>query len=266
MSEAVSEEDLIESTAHPRAAWRLRAERIVKRPAAVAVLLVSGLIVGSVTGYFVGHNDRRVVAGISPDSLGLEQVAEGLIFTGQPVDQIPGPTPIPTLTPEDVSALGENVTRQITVLIGRSTIPVLCGTSLQQPGTSYGVDLGYSSTAFQVDGGRITQLVWPRPGEAAASGTLQTLAFQAQQCPDVPEVEATITTSGVQTGIGDEYAVFHRRPTRAGPDVVDATVVLVRVGPGLIEMSFTSDVIDRPDAEGRSLRAAAAAAEVATGA
>ena len=92
-----------------------------------------------------------MVAGISPDSLGLEQVAEGLIFTGQPVDQIPGPTPIPTLTPEDVSALGENVTRQITVLIGRSTIPVLCGTSLQQPGTSYGVDLGYSSTAFQVD-------------------------------------------------------------------------------------------------------------------
>lgn len=154
--------------------------------------------------------------------------------------------------------------REISVLSAQSVIPVLCDTSIGQPGTPTYRDLRYPATVFRVDGGQITQLLWPRADVASASGTLHTLVLQAQQCPAVPNSEATISTGGVQSGIGDEYAVFYRQPTRSGTDLLYATVVLVRVGADLIEVSFTSD-IDIPDAEARCLRAAAAAAQKATG-
>lgn len=215
-------------------------------------------------GYVVGQSNPQVLGGIYGSSLGFEQIGNRPIADRR-FDPNYGRGPIPSLTSEDLAALGENVTREFSVLSGQSAIPVLCGTGLGQPGTANDLDASYPSTVFRVDGGKISQLIWPRADNVSASGTLQTLASQAQLCPAVPNSEATITTSGVQTGLGDEYAVFDRSPTVSGPTVFFSTVVLVRVGADLIEVSFTSDVIEIPDAEGRCLRAAAAAVQRATG-
>ncbi|MDQ3714955.1 MAG: hypothetical protein M3381_02785 [Actinomycetota bacterium] len=227
-----------------------------------AALLVVGLVAGAVAGYVVGHSNPPVFGGIYGYSLGSGNFA-GSPLDSSAFDQTYGRTPLPMLTPEDLAALGENVTRQFSVLSGQSAIPTLCATIVGQPG--YSPDNRYPSTVFRVDGGNITQLIWSRADDASASGTLQTLASQAQVCPEVPNSEAMITTGGVQSGIGDEYAVFRRTPTVSGPTVFFATVALVRVGADLIEVSFISDAIDLPDAEARCLRAAVAAVQMASG-
>ena len=260
----MTEEELIESAARPKAAWQLWSERMMQRRAVATGLLVFGLIAGSLTGYFVGRNDPMLLSGISAEPTLLDPGTGGFVFTGEPFEPIPGPPPMRTLTTQDVSAIGENVTQQVTVLIGRSALPVLCGISLE-PDAGFGMGAGYSSTRFHLDDGILTQLVWMRTSDTAASGILQTLAFQAQQCPDLPDTAATLTTSGVLTGIGDEYAVFHNRPNAATPGAEYSTVVLVRVGSSLIEISFSSTGRDLPDAESRSVRAAIAAVKKATG-
>ncbi len=70
-----------------------------------------------------------------------------------PFDQTYGRAPIPLLTPDDLAALGEVVTRQFSVLSARSAIPVLCGTPTGQPGsTSAATDA--PPTVFSVQGER----------------------------------------------------------------------------------------------------------------
>jgi len=260
----VTDEDLIESPPRPPSAWQGRAQRLLRRPAAGAALLVIGLIAGSVSGYVVGQNDPVILGGIYQYSQGFT------VFTASPppepfIDETYGRTPLPSLTAEELAALGENVSRQFSVLAARSAIPVLCAQIAGPADATYPNDqnVRYPSTVFEVDGGTIAQLVRPHFDAAAASGALQTLVSRAGQCPAVPNARATIVSGGVQSGIGDEYAIFSRTPT--GPDEFFATVVLVRVGPELIEMSLTSDVVAAPDAEARCIRAARAAVQKALG-
>ena len=260
----MTDEDLIESPPRPPSAWQGRAQRLLRRPAAGAALLVIGLIAGSVSGYVVGHNDSVILGGIYQYSRGFT------VVTASPppepfIDETYGRTPLPSLTAEELAALGENVSRQFSVLAARSAIPVLCAQIAGPADATYPNDqnVRYPSTVFEVDGGTIAQLVRPHFDAAAASGALQTLVSRAGQCPAVPNARATIVSGGVQSGIGDEYAIFSRTPT--GPDEFFATVVLVRVGPDLIEMSLISDVIAAPDAEARCIRAARAAVQKALG-
>ena len=260
----MNDEDLIESPPRPPSAWQGRAQRLLRRPAAGAALLVIGLIAGSVSGYVVGHNDPVILGGIYQYSQGFT-----LVTASPPpepfIDETYGRTPLPSLTADELAALGENVSRQFSVLAARSAIPVLCAQIAGPADATYPNDqnVRYPSTVFEVDGGTITQLVRAYFDAAAASGALQTLVSRAGQCPAVPNARATIVSGGVQSGIGDEYAIFSRTPT--GPDEFFATVVLVRVGPELIEMSLTSDVVAAPDAEARCIRAARAAAQKALG-
>jgi len=260
----VTDEDLIESPPRPPSAWQGRAQRLLRRPAAGAALLVIGLIAGSVSGYVVGHNDSVILGGIYQYSRGFT------VVTASPppepfIDETYGRTPLPSLTAEELAGLGENVSRQFSVLAARSAIPILCAQIAGPADATYPNDqnVQYPSTVFEVDGGTIAQLVRPHFDAAAASGALQTLVSRAGQCPAVPNARATIVSGGVQYGIGDEYAIFSRTPT--GPDEFFATVVLVRVGPDLIEMSLTSDVVAAPDAEARCIRAARAAVQKALG-
>lgn len=257
-------EDLIESAPRPKSAWRQQKERFLQRSAAVAVLVAFSLIAGSITGYVVGQSNPPTMTGIYGYPVDVGPAAEGGLIDG-PFSDPYGRDPPPGLTLEDLAALGEDVNRQFSVLSGQSTIPIMCGTGLGQPGTGDALDPSHPSTVFRVEGGKISQIVWPQSDAATASGTLHTLTFQAQLCPGVPNSAATILTGGVLTGIGDEYAVFYRKPTVSGPTVFFATVALVRVGADLIEVSFTSDIIELPDAQARCLRAAAAAVEKATG-
>ena len=260
----MTDEDLIESPPRSPSAWQGRAQRLLRRPAAGAALLVIGLIAGSVSGYVVGHNDPVILGGIYQYSRGFT------VVTASPppepfIDETYGRTPLPSLTAEELAALGENVSRQFSVLAARSAIPILCAQIAGPADATYPNDqnVQYPSTVFEVDGGTIAQLVRPHFDAAAASGALQTLVSRAGQCPAVPNARATIVSGGVQSGIGDEYAIFSRTPT--GPDEFFATVVLVRVGPDLIEMSLTSDVVAAPDAEARCIRAARAAVQKALG-
>ena len=259
-------EDLIESVASPKPAWRLRLEGALHHPTAAAALLVLGLVAGAAGGFVVGHSNPRELAGAGYVYIIGSYPAEQGPLELKAFEQTYGRTPPPALAPEDLAAIGERVTSYFTVLSARSAIPVMCGTSIGQPGSANSLDLSYPAVIFRVDGGEISQLSWPRADETVASAALHTLVFQAQQCPEVPEFQARIGTSGVRTGIGDEYAVFTRSPAVPGQgdaDVVPA--VLVRVGADLIEIAFTSGPDASPDAEARCLRVALAAAQLAAG-
>lgn len=258
------EDDLIESADKPPTALQHRLRHALRRPAGAALLLVLGLIAGSIGGYLVGQNNSQVLSGIHGYSLTFEQFPAGP-SVGSPFGPTYGREPIEMLTADDLAALGENVSREVSIVSAQSSIPVLCGTSVGQPGTDY---LGLSSRAvfFGVEDGDITQLIWPQADDAAASGTLHTLVFQAQLCPEVPNYQARVTSRGVLSGIGDEYVIFSREPIN--PDAqggLHSTTVLVRVGADLIEIAVTH--VDRavPDAEARCIRFAAAAAQKADG-
>ncbi len=240
------DEDLIESPPRPASAWQRRVAPLLRRPAAGAALLVIGLIAGSVSGYVVGQSNRYTTSGIYGYSLGVESQAEGRL-PGSPFDQGLDDEPKPLLTPEDLTALGEQVTRQFDVLSGRSAIPSLCGTSIGQPGTS-ATKWSFPSRTFLLPDGSITELVWSHPSDAQAAGALITLAAQAQRCPDVTSWlvgSTTVATSGLATGIGTQHAVFTFTPlpvANGEPVAGFVTVILVQLGADLVEVSFSSTV------------------------
>lgn len=260
----MTDEDLIESAQRAKSGFQRRVETALPHGAVVVALLVLGLVVGSLGGFAVGHSNQRTLTGLGYVFIGPFPLAEpSLELT--PFEQAYGRSQLPSLTRADLVALGENVTRDYGVFSARSAIPIMCGTSVGQPGTPTYLDLRYPSTVFDVDGGEIRQLIWPQPDRASASGTLHTLVFQAQQCPEVPNFQTSVVTDGVRTGIGDEYATFAQQPTVAGdPGTLFASVVLVRLGADLIEIAFTSDGIAVDQAEDRCLRVAAAAVERAS--
>lgn len=260
----MTEEDLIESAPRPPSAWRRRSETPLGRPSGAMALLVVGVLAGSIGGYIAGQGIPRTLSGLGYLGISMDVGDQAVLGLGAVAQAVARPPP-PTLASDDLIELGENVTRQFSVLSGQSAIPVLCETSIGQPGTSDPVDVDYPSTVFLVDGGQFSQLIWPRVDATAAGRTLHTLVFQAQLCPDLPNSQATVRTSGVLTGIGDEYVVFHREPTMAAPRILVATVVLVRVGADLIEISFAADGAVPEDAEVRCLRVAEAAVREAVG-
>lgn len=247
-------EDLIESVQRPQPAWRRRVDRLLHRPATAAALLVVGLIAGSVSGYVVGHANPQTLAG-----------AGYLLNTFERPEQMYGRPGLPMLTVEDLTALGEQVHQEQLVGSAQSAVPVLCDTGLGQPGTPDFRGLSYPAIVFGVEGGQLTELVWPQADEAAASGILRTLVSQARECPNVPSPLASITTGGSLSGIGDEYAVFTRQPTSPAQSAYTTTAVLVRLGPDLIEISFVADGTASVDPEARCLRGATAAVERAGG-
>ncbi len=258
----MTDEDLIESMPRPPSAWQRRAQRLLRRPAAGAMLLVLGLIAGSISGYIVGQSNPRTMSGIYGYSLDVEAQAEGRL-PGSPFDQSLGGEPVPLLTPEDLTALGEQVTRQFDVLSGRSAIPSLCGTSIGQPGTST-TGLSVPSRTFLLPDGSITELVWSHASDAQAAGALITLATQAQRCPDASSAlvgSTTVATSGLATGIGTQHAVFTFTPLPVSdgePVAGFVTVILVQLGADLVEVSFSSTV-DVPTALRRVERIAQSA-------
>ena len=237
------EDDLIESADKPPTALQHRLRHALRRPAGAAVLLVLGLVAGSIGGYLVGQNNSQVLSGIHGYSLGFGTFS-GSPLADSPFDQTYGRNPLPMLTSEDLAALGENVTRQFSVLSARSAIPVLCGTSVGQPGSTSAAG-GTPSTDFVVQGAEISELVWMHPDATAASGTLRTLVLQASQCSEIPDFGIRVTTSGLRYGIGEEYAFFYREPLNTVSDAtlpvaMDAIVVLVRLGSDLIEIAMTT--------------------------
>lgn len=263
----VTDEDLIESVPRPPSAVRRKADALLHHPAGAIGLLVLGLVAGSLGGFAVGHSNPRSLAGpgyvylpfagFDPGLFGLDQSGAGS------ADPNFGREPLPTLTADDLAGLGEQVGRELSILSAQSAIPILCNTGIGQPGST---TLGYPSSVFGLDDGSVAELIWSHADAAAASRALHTLVFQAQLCPDLPELNATVRSSGVLNGLGDEYVIFSREPTAAsGADAVFATIVLVRVDADLIEIGFTSELVQASDAEARCLQIAATAVARALG-
>jgi len=257
-------EDLIESAPRPRSARRGRVEAAVRHPAGAAGILVLGLLAGSIAGFVVGHTNPQTLAGMGYFIGSFPPEPQPLDI--KPFEQTYGRTPLPRLNTENLTTLGEVVTGEFSLLSARSAIPVMCGTSIGQPGSPNVLDVSYPSTVFRVEGGQLSQLVWPLANATVASAALQVLTLQAQQCPDEPLLQTTMTTSGVLDGIGDQYAIFSRRPINAGDeDGLFATAVMVRVGADLVEISLASYGSPAPDAQYRVVQIATVAAEVASG-
>lgn len=256
---------MIESAPRQKSALRTGAERAAGHPAGIAALLVLGIIAGSVGGYIVGHSNPRTFAGLGY-YIGMYLAAPSPPDL-EPFEQSYGRVRPPMLEAEDLMAVGETVNRQFSVLSTRSALPVMCGTSLGQPGTPNHLDLRYPATVFGVNAAQVSELIWPRADAASASATLHTLVFQAQICPELASMQASIATEGVRTesGLGDEYALFTLLPTVAGGlDAPFATVALVRVGADLIEIALTPNAANVPETQARCLQIAAAAASRAT--
>lgn len=264
MTPAVTE-DLIESAPRPHSAFRRRFDSALHQRWGVVTVLIVGVLAGSLGGYLAGRAHPRTLAGLGYVFFTVDQGEVSIAF-GEQLDPNYGRPPPPTLTTQDLAALDEVVRAEVVILSAQSVVPVLCDTAIGQPGSNRGGGSAYPSTIFNVEGGRISELVWPLANAAAASRTLHTLVFQAQLCPDLPASNASIRSSGVVNGIGDEYVVFYGQPTLGNsPGAVYRTTALVRVGADLIEVSFTSDLVAAPDAENRCLQAAAVAAQLAAG-
>lgn len=263
------DEDLIESAPRPQSGFRRRAGAALHGRWGVVAVLIVGLVAGSVGGYLVGSN-RPQLAGLGSPYFGFLP-GTGFDYTELQFDENYGRPPLPTLTPADLVALGERVGAEVHILSAQSAVPVLCGTSLGQPGsTTLGqpdnTAVEYPSTVFNVADGRVVELLWPHPDAEAASRTLHTLVFQAQLCPELPDYQAMVRSSGVLTGLGDEYVVLDREPMN--PDAqgaLFATTALVRVGADLIEITVAAEDQAVPEAENRCLLIAAVAVQVASG-
>lgn len=256
--------DLIESAPRPKSILRYRFEAALRHPTGAVAVLVVGLLIGSSAGLALAYNNPRTLAGLGYFWAPYPEEAQELKL--QPFEQTYGRPQPPILTQAEVAGIEQGVTGEFSVLSARSSIPVLCGIPIGQPGTPTILDLHYSSTVFRLSDSALTQLVWPLADETSASAALHTLALQAQMCPDEPLFLTTIVTTGVLEGLGDEYAVFSRQPTLAATaEPFFATTVLTRVGADLIEIALTSTAAPVPDAQARCMRLAEAAVAKALG-
>ena len=262
------DEDLIESEpASPRSSeLRRRLEILV--PATVgrnvlatvaAAVLVLGLMAGFVVGTLSGTEPTGALAlqsggapeggyiPIIPDDSALEGVVAVAFAAG-------------LLTYQDLATAGELAMSGSYGLADPSGLDGLCGIISRpdfspippQPGVEYTV---FGSASYVLAGATLTQRIGPDLDVLAAS-TLRGTVQLAQDCSDGGDV--TARSAGIQTGIGDEYAVFSvDRVDPSTGDIDTSITILVRVGGQLLELTLTSaGGPEVPDGLARALRIA----------
>lgn len=267
-----ADEDLIESDASSARSSevRRRLARLVPASvsrkslggiaaAALTLGLVAGFLVGSTTEDGSGETASQpsTETGTSPEAEYLTIVPDGM-----PLEQevIVFPVGAGYLRLEDLASLGETALPGGYIFDAYSGRNRNCGiagspdrpsVAQDEPGVRYDV-LG--SASFVLAGATLTEQIGPDLDVLAAS-TLRARVELAQSCTS----EAlTVSTDGIQAGIGDEYAVFSvGRPDPATGELRTGIVVLVRVGGHLIELSLTSlGDPDVPNGLARALRIA----------
>ncbi len=163
------------------------------------------------------------------------------------------------LTYQDLSTVGELAMSGSYGLADPSGLHGLCGISRPdffeipiQPGVEYTV---FGSAFYVLVGATLSQRIGPDLDVLAAS-TLRGTVQLAQDCSDSGEV--TARTPGIQTGIGDEYAVFNvERVDPSTGQITTSITILVRVGGQLLELTLTSaGGPEVPDGLVRALRIA----------
>lgn len=267
------DEDLIESEAPSSATttFRRRLERLV--PPVVGRKVVGGiaaaaLLLGLAAGLLVGNNfgtekeaAPRAQESASPPDGYIPIVPDGSSLEEDRVVVLSLSGALLTL--QDLAGVGET-----TALPGSygsvesAESDQLCGLSARAEPVPFPSEAGveytvFDSVSFVLAGASLTERIGPDLDVLSAS-TLRARIELARNCSSTG---LTVSTEGVQTGIGDEYAVFtvQRRDPASGP-LHSSILVLVRVGSQLVELTLTSEATaEVPDGLARALRIAEAA-------
>jgi len=275
--EVGTDDDVIESESPSARTTELRRRFDLLVPATVGRKTLSGigaaaLVLGLAAGFLVGNN-----VGTEPTAL-TEPTESGQAQEGPPPDG--GYIPIIPdraveeavvvvafgagfLNPLDLEDIGEAVLSSSYGLVEPSGLDGLCGVVSgpesapfpQGPSGEYTV---FGSVSFVLAGASLTERIGPDL-DVLAPSTLRGTVELAQSCSATGGV--TVRTDGIQTGIGDEYAVFSVDRVDPATGVARTSiVVLIRVGGRLIELTLSSaGSAEVPDGLARALAIAEAA-------
>ena len=264
-------DDLIESEAGSVRATEFRRRLGLLVPAAMGRKLVGaiaagtlalGLVAGFLLGSGSGSEPTATVAvgtGPPPDGGYIPFVPDAGVLSEEGV--IVYTTGPEFLGPDDLIIAGEQPVRAGFFGVDlASGLDGLCG-NVQRPQPPLAPLPGLnsvSSISYALDGATLVERIGPDLDVLSAS-TLRGTVELARTCADTDYL--TVRCDGIQTGIGDEYAVFTL--VRSDPEsgvIATSIVVLVRVGDQLVEIALTPDGgADVPDGPARALRIAEAA-------
>lgn len=254
-AESPAGEDLIESDVPSARTTEIRRRLELLVPATVGRKFLGGIAVaalatGLVAGFLVGNvfgteraDPPQTQTGPPPDGgyipivpyNRLEEMDQGIIVFSADAG---------FLTLQDLTGLGEAALPGGYGLADISGLDGLCAIASSPervplprgPSPEHSV---FASASFRLAGATLTEQIGPDLNVLAAS-TLRGTVELAQNCPSSDDL--TVSTEGIQSGIGDEYAVFTvRRPDPASGEIETSIVVLVRVGGQLIELSLTPE-------------------------
>ncbi len=265
-----TDEDLIESEPPSPRTSELRRRLDMLVPATVrrnvlAAVAAAVLVLGLVAGFLIGAGtapgeridsaqDQEVP---TPDAGYIPIVPEGSPLGEEFVILSVGGE---FLTLDDLAGLGETVLPGGYGLGVTSGLDGLCGVLsgpevIRVPATPRGEYTRLNSASFVLPSATLTQRISPHLDVLAAS-TLRGTVELARSCPNAGGL--TLQTEGVQTGIGDEYAVFIlSRPGLASGEIKTSIVILFRVGGRLVELTLSPEgVTVVPDGLTRALRIA----------
>jgi len=268
-------EDMIESKPKSGHGTEMRRRLALLVPASMGRRLVAGiaaatLVLGLVAGFLVGNisgaeptermepTQAQAQEGAPPDGGYIPIIPDGAREEAVVVAFGAG-----FLNPLDLEDIGEAVLSSSYGLVEPSGLDGLCGVVSgpesapfpQGPSGEYTV---FGSVSFVLAGASLTERIGPDL-DVLAPSTLRGTVELARSCSATGGV--TVRTDGIQTGIGDEYAVFSVDRVDPATGVARTSiVVLIRVGGRLIELTLSSaGSAEVPDGLARALVIAEAA-------
>ncbi len=264
------DEDLIESEPPSPRTSELRRRLEILVPATVgrhvlAAVAAAVLALGLVAGFLVGNQtppNERTDSTEMQDGGTTEAGYIPIVPEGSPLEEefVVLSVGAEFLTLDDLSALGETVLPGGYGLGVTSGLDGLCGVLsgpevIRVPATPRGEFTVLNSASFVLPSAILTERISPHLDVLAAS-TLRGTVELARSCPHAGGL--TLQTEGIQTGIGDEYAVFIlSRPDPESGDIKTSIVILLRVGGRLVELTLSPEgVTEVPDGLTRALRIA----------
>ncbi len=244
-------EDLIESDAPSSATTTLRRrlERLVppvvgrKVVGTAAAALVLGLAAGLLVDNVFGSEQeaaRQAQKGAGPPGGYIPIVPDGSPLEEDGVVVLSLSSAL--LTRQDLAGLGETALPGSYGSAESAESDQLCGLSGSPETVPFPPGAGveytvFDSVSFVLAGASLTERIGPDLDVLSAS-TLRARIELARNCSSTG---LTVSTEGVQAGIGDEYAVFTvERTDPASSSMQSSILVLVRVGDQLVELTLSA--------------------------
>ncbi|MBA3801267.1 MAG: hypothetical protein H0X18_19720 [Geodermatophilaceae bacterium] len=245
-------EDLIESEAASSATTeiRRRLERVVPPMVSrkvvggiAAAALVLGLVIGFLVDTFFGTEKEAALQ--AQESAGPPGGYIPIVPDGSPLEEdgvVVLSLSSALLTRQDLAGLGETALPGSYGSAESAESDQLCGLSGSPETVPFPPGAGveytvFDSVSFVLAGASLTERIGPDLDVLSAS-TLRARIELARNCSSTG---LTVSTEGVQAGIGDEYAVFTvERTDPASSSMQSSILVLVRVGDQLVELTLSA--------------------------